>query len=75
MLALLTLYLIWGSTYFFIRVAIVSIPPLLMTGVRLLVAGDRITPLGVAGMVVILTGVVLVSLARERKTKGTKAIS
>jgi drug/metabolite transporter (DMT)-like permease len=39
-LALLTLYLIWGSTYFFIRVAIVSIPPFLMTGVRLLVAGS-----------------------------------
>jgi len=38
-LALLTLYLIWGSTYFFIRIAIVSIPPFLMTGVRLLVAG------------------------------------
>lgn len=39
-LALLTLYLIWGSTYFFIRIAIVSIPPFLMTGVRLLVAGS-----------------------------------
>lgn len=39
-LALLTLYLIWGSTYFFIRVAIVSIPPFLMTGARLLVAGS-----------------------------------
>lgn len=38
-LALLALYLIWGSTYFFIRVAIASIPPFLMTGARLLVAG------------------------------------
>ncbi|HVB75529.1 MAG TPA: drug/metabolite exporter YedA [Ktedonobacteraceae bacterium] len=38
-LALLTLYLIWGSTYFFIRVAIQSIPPLLMAGIRFLLAG------------------------------------
>ena len=38
-LALLALYLIWGSTYFFIRIAIASIPPFLMTGVRLLAAG------------------------------------
>src|ERR1700730_8817361 len=38
-LALLALYLIWGSTYFFIRVAIASIPPFLMTGARLLIAG------------------------------------
>jgi len=38
-LALLALYIIWGSTYFFIRVAIASIPPFLMTGARLLVAG------------------------------------
>jgi len=39
-LALLALYLIWGSTYFFIRIAIISIPPFLMTGVRMLVAGS-----------------------------------
>src|SRR5579859_5560710 len=38
-LSLLALYIIWGSTYFFIRIAIASIPPFLMTGMRLLVAG------------------------------------
>jgi drug/metabolite transporter (DMT)-like permease len=38
-LALLSLYLIWGSTYLGIRIAIESIPPLLMIGVRFVVAG------------------------------------
>src|SRR5947209_16985532 len=38
-LALLALYLIWGSTYLGIRVAIESIPPLLMIGVRFIIAG------------------------------------
>src|SRR5258708_12911627 len=38
-LALLSLYFIWGSTYLGIRIAIESIPPLLMIGVRFLVAG------------------------------------
>jgi drug/metabolite transporter (DMT)-like permease len=38
-LALLALYLIWGSTYLGIRIAIESIPPLLMMGVRFIVAG------------------------------------
>jgi drug/metabolite transporter (DMT)-like permease len=38
-LALGTIYLIWGSTYLAIRVAIDTIPPLLMAGARFLVAG------------------------------------
>jgi drug/metabolite transporter (DMT)-like permease len=38
-LALLALYLIWGSTYLGIRIAIESIPPLLMIGVRFIIAG------------------------------------
>jgi drug/metabolite transporter (DMT)-like permease len=38
-LALLSLYFIWGSTYLGIRIAIESIPPLLMIGVRFVVAG------------------------------------
>src|SRR5258708_27169773 len=38
-LAMLSLYFIWGSTYLGIRIAIESIPPLLMIGVRFLVAG------------------------------------
>lgn len=38
-LAILALYLIWGSTYLGIRIAIESIPPLLMIGVRFIIAG------------------------------------
>ena len=38
-LALVSLYLIWGSTYLGIRIAIESIPPYLMIGVRFVVAG------------------------------------
>ncbi|WP_413739636.1 drug/metabolite exporter YedA [Sodalis sp. RH14] len=38
-LALFTLYIIWGSTYFVIRVGVDSWPPLLMAGVRFLTAG------------------------------------
>ncbi|EEG10082.1 drug/metabolite exporter YedA [Pseudogulbenkiania ferrooxidans] len=37
--ALLSLYLIWGSTYFAIHVAVDSWPPLLMAGVRFVIAG------------------------------------
>lgn len=39
LLALLALYLIWGSTYLGIRIAIESIPPLLMMGARFIIAG------------------------------------
>jgi drug/metabolite transporter (DMT)-like permease len=38
-LALGTVYLVWGSTYFGIAVAIESIPPFLMLAVRFIVAG------------------------------------
>src|SRR5437764_15489656 len=38
-LAFAALYLIWGSTYLFIRFAIDSIPPFLMAGLRYLAAG------------------------------------
>ena len=38
-LAFLAIYVIWGSTYFAIRVAVESIPPLAMMGVRCLAAG------------------------------------
>jgi drug/metabolite transporter (DMT)-like permease len=37
--ALFALYLIWGSTYFAIRVALESYPPFLMAGTRFLAAG------------------------------------
>jgi drug/metabolite transporter (DMT)-like permease len=38
-LALLTIYLAWGSTYLAIHYAVQSIPPFFMTGIRFLVAG------------------------------------
>jgi drug/metabolite transporter (DMT)-like permease len=38
-LALASLYLIWGSTYLAIRIAIDTLPPFLMAGVRFLMAG------------------------------------
>lgn len=37
--AFAAIYLIWGSTYLFIRFAIETIPPLLMGGVRFIIAG------------------------------------
>jgi drug/metabolite transporter (DMT)-like permease len=37
--AFLAVYIIWGSTYFAIKVAIQTMPPLLMAGARFLVAG------------------------------------
>ncbi|MFN3586787.1 MAG: EamA family transporter, partial [Moraxellaceae bacterium] len=39
LLALLAVYLIWGSTYLAMRVAIEAVPPLLMSGLRYLLAG------------------------------------
>jgi len=39
LLALLAVYLIWGSTYFAIRIGLESFPPLLMGGMRFAAAG------------------------------------
>ncbi len=39
LLAFTTIYLIWGSTYLGIRVAVESIPPFMMVGTRFLTAG------------------------------------
>jgi len=38
-MALLALYLVWGSTYLAIRVAVETLPPFLMAGARFLTAG------------------------------------
>ena len=38
-LALLAVYVLWGSTYFFIAVAVHTLPPILMAGARFMVAG------------------------------------
>jgi drug/metabolite transporter (DMT)-like permease len=43
-LALATVYLVWGSTYLAIRVMVETIPPLLGSGVRLLLAGAVLYP-------------------------------
>lgn len=37
--ALFALYIIWGSTYFVIRIGVESWPPLMMAGIRFLSAG------------------------------------
>ncbi len=37
--ALLAVYVIWGSTYFAIRVALDAVPPFALSGIRFLVAG------------------------------------
>ncbi len=39
-IAFATVYLVWGSTYFFIRIAIQGFPPLLMGAIRFLTAGS-----------------------------------
>lgn len=38
-IALITLYIVWGSTYFGIKVAIETIPPFFHAGVRFLISG------------------------------------
>lgn len=38
-IALITLYIVWGSTYFGIKVAIETIPPFFHAGIRFLVSG------------------------------------
>ena len=43
-LALATVYLVWGSTYLGIRVMVETIPPLLGSGLRFLLAGAALYP-------------------------------
>ena len=38
-LAFAAIYVVWGSTYLGIRVAVETLPPFLMAGLRFLVAG------------------------------------
>jgi drug/metabolite transporter (DMT)-like permease len=54
-LALATVYLVWGSTYLAVRVMVETIPPLLGSGVRFLVAAAVLLPFlavrrGLAGL-------------------------
>ena len=39
-IAFATVYLVWGSTYFFIRKAVLHIPPMLLGAIRFLIAGS-----------------------------------
>jgi drug/metabolite transporter (DMT)-like permease len=43
--AFAAVYLIWGSTYLAIRLAIDTVPPLAMAGVRFLIAGALLFPI------------------------------
>jgi drug/metabolite transporter (DMT)-like permease len=47
--ALFVVWVVWGSTYFAIRVAVESLPPLLMAGARFLIAGAIMFPLALRG--------------------------
>ncbi len=49
--ALLTVYLVWGSTYLAIKYTVADLPPLLSMGVRFLLAGALI-----AGLVLLVRG-------------------
>lgn len=71
-IALVTVWIVWGSTYLGIRVAVQTIPPLLMCGVRFLLAGcvlalvvwvtqrNRLQPLRPADLkAIVVTGILL----------------
>ena len=45
--ALLVVYVVWGSTYLAIRVGVAAIPPLLLAGVRYLIAGMILFPFAI----------------------------
>ncbi len=47
--ALLVVYVFWGGTYLAIRVGVETVPPLLLAGVRYLIAGLILYPLAVRG--------------------------
>jgi len=45
LLAFAAIYLIWGSTYFFIRIGLESFPPLILAGLRHLLTGAVLFPI------------------------------
>ena len=47
LLAFATIYILWGSTYLAIRVAIDTVPPLLMAGTRFLAAGAVLSAIAI----------------------------
>jgi drug/metabolite transporter (DMT)-like permease len=86
----LAIYLIWGSTYLAIRLAVDSLPPLLMTATRSLVAGGLLFVLrarrplrmrvahwrsaGVAGGLLFLGGHGLLAWSEQRIDSGLAAL-
>ena len=46
-LALVVVYVVWGSTYLAIRVGVQTVPPFMLAGVRYLVAGALLYPVAV----------------------------
>jgi drug/metabolite transporter (DMT)-like permease len=46
LLSYLTIYVVWGSTYFFISLAVETVPPLLVVGLRFTVGGVLLLGLG-----------------------------
>lgn len=70
-ISLVTVWILWGSTFIGIRVAVQSIPPLLMSGSRYLIAGivlsvalwatqrERLTPVRLADLKSVLVTAVL----------------
>lgn len=66
-LALATVYVVWGSTYLAIRVAIETIPPLLSAGIRFLIAS------AILGLIV-ATRVGLSGLRVGRRQAGAAAL-
>lgn len=48
-LALLMVWVLWGSTYFAIRVGVQTLPPLLMAGARYVIAGLAMFPFALRG--------------------------
>jgi len=45
--ALVVVYVVWGSTYLAIRVGVSTLPPFMLAGVRYLVAGVLLYPVAV----------------------------
>jgi drug/metabolite transporter (DMT)-like permease len=90
-IALITIYIVWGSTYLAIRYAVETIPPFLMAGTRFLaaglvlyiwrrLAGDPAPTRGqwlrasVVGLLLLLGGNGLVSLAEQKVASGIAAL-
>ena len=46
-MALVVVYVVWGSTYLAIRVGVQTLPPFMLAGVRYLVAGALLYPVAV----------------------------